>query len=216
MPITTENELKLAAKSFYLDRDDIDDTDVWPYIVPLAEGAIFRGLLPDGSTMQPLRVREIETIETVVMASGVGTLPTNFLQQTRVVELASPRRPLKYISPEQADVDYSSRPSGPGLHYTIVGMSIYGYPAGSTSFEVTQYGMPSTIYGDGDTVDTVLSAYPMIYLSAVLAMAAYNFNDDDKITKHLAMLKGSISAANGVVQTIKLGNSDVRFRRNVR
>jgi hypothetical protein len=184
--------------------------------VILAEQAIYRGLLPDGSTMQPLRVREIETIDTITMATGVGTLPTTFLEAIRVVEAATPRRPLTYISPEQADIDYASRPSGSGQFYTIIGSSIYGYPRGSTSFELTHYAMPTTINGDGAVVDTILTAYPMIYLAGVLAMVAYNLDDNEKMTKHLAMLKGAVGAANGIVQNQKLMNSPVRFRRQVR
>src|SRR5687767_6990597 len=91
--------------------DDLARSDLTSFIpdfIMQAEQVFNHG----SESIDPLRVRDMETIDSLSPTSNVYTLPSDYLQYRRVTEEASPRRPLDYIDPMGVDQLYPLRASG--------------------------------------------------------------------------------------------------------
>ncbi len=72
-----------------------------------------------------LRCREMEAVTDLSPTSNVYTLPTDYLEYKRVVEKASIRRRLDFITEDAVDALYPTRESGLSCNFTIIGGSLY-------------------------------------------------------------------------------------------
>lgn len=175
MAITTYAELKTAVQAWFYGRDDLSD-----YVadfITLAEGHFNR----------ELRVREMVAVTDLTPSSGAVTLPSDYLGYKRVVEKASTRRPLTYIVPEAADHLYSSSAAGLGVNFTIVGDTLYTYPAASNDVELTYY-QEIPALSDANTSNWLLAKYPNLYLRAAQMMAAEFAKDDAEQSKLMSIV----------------------------
>src|SRR5262245_65296146 len=71
-----------------------------------------------------LRVRRMETSTTLTPASGVATLPTDFLIWRRVTWTGSSRRELEYVHPSWLQASNPSGSAGSPNIFTIEGNSL--------------------------------------------------------------------------------------------
>ena len=212
MAITNHDELKTAVQDFMLD----DSSLATPFdnFLTLAEQAIFQGLFPDGaapSEMPPLRVQEMETVATITITTGSGSLPADYLQWRRVVEIVSPRRPLEWLPPNAADELYPSRTSGLANHFTIIGTTIRPFPVTSNNLEMTYFGQPATLVGGGTTTSAFLSKYSGIYLAGCSAFAAHWKRDVEEMQRQLSLMKALIAGANRVFDRTQTANMGMTF-----
>ena len=191
MAITTFAEL-LSAAAANLSRDDL--TSNLPDFVTLGENILNFGMKSADTDLSPLRVRDMEVITSLTPSSGVVTLPDTFLEPRRVVEKASERRPLEYITPEMADYMYPARNSGLACHYTIIGSSIYTFPLASNDIEVEHYRTIPPL--ETNDPNWLLTKSPNIYLRATLFQAALFIGDDNEATKQSLMLKALVAGMN--------------------
>lgn len=168
MTITSYGELKAAITNWFEDRSDL--AAYADEFIDLAE-AFFN---------TELRCREMETMVDVVPATGVCTLPVDYLECRRVVERASARRPLAFITPDASEALYPTRAAGPSCHYTIIGPSLYMFPLSANNIELTYYRKVPAL-SDVNTSNWLLSRLPNLYLHACLMYAAEFIRDDDKI-----------------------------------
>jgi hypothetical protein len=136
-------------------------------IILLANDTLNYGLDLGMTTIPALRTREMEAIASLTPSSSVCTLPSDYLQYRRVVQKASPRRPLTYITPDEADQKYPDRSSGPANEFTIVGGSLYMYPLGSTDIELTYYQKIADLT-EANTTNWLITKHPTIYLHACM------------------------------------------------
>jgi len=191
MAITTYAELRTAIAD-HMARNDL--TSYIPDFIVLAENVLNFGMMSAEYTLDPLRVRDMETVISLTPTAGVVTLPSTFLEPRRVVEEASIRRPLEYITPETVDYYYPTRPSGLSAHYTIIGSSLYMFPLSSNDIEVHHYrSIPPLASNDPNWL---LTKSPNIYLRASLMQAALFVKDDAEATKQGIMLKALVSGMN--------------------
>lgn len=188
MPITSYAELQTAIAD-NLARSDL--ASFAPDFITMAENVLNYG----SEEIDPLRVREMETIATVTMASGVGAVPTRFLQQIRAVEGTSSRRLLTYITPDAAEKLYPTRSAGIPANYTIIGDNLYVYPLTDNSIEFTYYGAIPALSGSAPS-NWLLAKSPSIYLRASLTMAAEFIKNDAEMAKQGAMAKALIGGLN--------------------
>lgn len=175
MAITTYDELKTAVQAWFYER-----TDLSSYVadfIALAEGHFNR----------ELRLREMVAVTDLTPTSGVVTLPTDYLGYKRVVEKASSRRALSYITPEAADRLYSTSSAGLAINFTIVGSSLYTYPSASNDVELT-YFQKIPALSDANTSNWLLAKYPNVYLRGALMMMAEFDKDDAEQSKQTQML----------------------------
>jgi hypothetical protein len=97
-----------------------------------------------------LRLRQMETTDDLTPTSNVCTLPTDYIEYKRVVEKASIRRKLAYITEDAADELYPTRSSGLACHFMILGETLSG----------------------SNTTNWLLLAHPNLYLHTCLLYAA--------------------------------------------
>jgi hypothetical protein len=191
MAITTYAELQTAVAD-HMARSDL--TAYIPDFIVLAENVLNFGMKSEEYDLEPLRVRDMETVSSLTPTAGVVTLPSTFLEPRRVVEEASIRRPLEYITPETVDYFYPTRPSGQADHYTIIGSSLYMFPLSANDIEVHHYRtIPPLASNDPNWL---LTKNANIYLRGSLMQAAIFVKDDAEALKQGVILKALVSGMN--------------------
>lgn len=207
MAIGTYAQLQTAVAD-HLMRADLNS--FFPDLITLAEGTLNFGLKGDGYDISPLRTRDMETTSTLEPTSGVVTLPSTFIEPRRVVEVASIRRPLEYLTPEMADYYYPTRSSGLANHYTIIGSSLYTFPLASNDIEVQHYRtIPPLASNDPNWL---LTKSPGIYLRATLVQAALFLQEAAQAALHLPMLKALVAGMNATDRRASDANAGVYLR----
>jgi hypothetical protein len=124
------------------------------------------------------------------------------------VELASIRRPLTYITEEQADELYPTRESNLADRYIIVGSSLTALPLSANDIELTYYQAVPTLTSLA-TTNWLMTALPNIPLRASLFMAAEWIKDTEETLKQAAMLSALISSKNKADNRAKMRNAAV-------
>lgn len=157
MAITTWTELKTAVGD-WLDRSDL--SSYLADFITLAEGHFNRGL----------RHRKMVTRVDLTPTDNVCTLPDDYLAYLRVVELASIRRELEFISPNVADQMYPAQVGGLASHFTIIGDDLTAYPLSSNDIELTYYAKLEPLSGSVAS-NWLLVASPELYLRGAQLMA---------------------------------------------
>jgi hypothetical protein len=180
MAITNYGELKTAIRDWMF--ADADITSNAEDFVTLAQSYLNRRL----------RCRDMITQATLTISSELFALPSDYLQWRNLVEVASLRRPLSYITQEEADEIYPDRPSGLGVNFTIIGSNIRVYPTPANDLELTYYARLGAFASDAAT-DWLLTKFPNLYLAAGCMMAAEYLKDDGEAQKQLAIVDMYVS-----------------------
>lgn len=186
--------LKTAVSEWFLARDLSGDADVF---IDLAE-AYFN---------TKLRCREMETSTDLTPTSNVCTLPSTYLEYKRVVELASIRRPLSYITEDAADRLYPTRASGLACHFMIVGDSLTALPLSSNDIELTFYRTIPALSGS-NTTNWLLTKHPGLYLHACLLYAC-EFTRDEQLTTESTFVQNYIERIHELDNRSKFANAGV-------
>jgi hypothetical protein len=216
MPIISYDSLASAVINYSTDATDL--AGPMDTLVTQGEHLIFHGMGGQGGNMEPLRVRKMEVITEIAPTTpGVVALPADYLQWRRVVEVGGYRRELDPIAPAAADQMYPAPEAGPAGYFSVIGDNLYTYPLTGSPIELTYYAKPLALNSeDGDTAHTFLTAYPMLYLRATLAMAAEWLKDGGEMQANMALLRGAISALNREGQMDALAKTPITFRRQIR
>lgn len=127
-----------------------DITDVFDRITKMAEARLNR----------ELRLRDQITSTSVVVSSGTGTLPSDFLEMIGVFNASGYEFVQQPIQP-QLVTNYS--------FYSIDGSNII---ANDATYTVKYYAKLSTLTAGATTSNWLLQKYPEVYLYAVAAEAA--------------------------------------------
>ena len=188
MAITNYTELVTAIG------DDLARSDLVSYVpdfILQAEQVFNHG----SESIDPLRIRDMETVVSLPPTSNVYTLPSDYLQYRRVTEESSPRRPLDYIDPMGVDQLYPLQASGFSNHFTIIGNSIYTYPLSTNDVELVYYALIPALTSGAPT-NWLITKAPSLYLRMSLMFAASFIKDDAEITKNAQMAKALIDGMN--------------------
>lgn len=152
MAITTFNEVLSAISNWHV-RSNIDSARAKEWI------AIF-----EACANRRLRVRQMEASASVsVSASGIATLPTDFLQWRAVTWTGTPTRSLEYADRTWIAQTYADSPAAPPEVFTIEGSSLAVMPTDSARLILNYYQkIPalSTVV----TSNWLLTAHPDIYV----------------------------------------------------
>lgn len=195
MAISTYSELQTAILD-WADRPDL--SSYAPDFIALATAMFNVGQ----QGVKPIRVREMEEVTTLSPSSGVFTVPSDYLQYRRVVELASIRRELRYIAPSYAEQYYAARPSGQPNDFTIVGSSLYAFPTTANDIELTYYQKIPDLSGS-NTSNWLLTKAPHLYLHAGLMQLALFTRDNDLLARSTQIV---VSLIEGLGDQDELGN----------
>lgn len=194
MSITNYGELKTAVQEWLYDNSSV--TAYASDFITLAQGYLNR----------VLRCREMVTQTDISISSGLYALPADYLEWRHVVEKASIRRPLNFISLASADNMFPDRPSGLASHFTVIGSNIRCYPTPTNDIELTYYAKIAALSADSDT-DWLLTKMPNLYLSTSLMYAAEFIKDDEEAAKHKGLADLYIEQIRSEDQMNTLANS---------
>jgi hypothetical protein len=174
--------------------DDLARSDLTSYIpdfIMQAEQVFNHG----SESIDPLRVRDMETIDSLSPTSNVYTLPDDYLQYRRVTEEASPRRPLDYIDPMGVDQLYPLRASGYSNHFTVIGNSLYTYPLSTNDVELVYYATIPALTSVA-TTNWLITKAPSLYFRMTLMFVASFLKLDAEVAKNAQMAKALIDGMN--------------------
>lgn len=190
--------------------DDLARSDLTSYIpdfIMQAEHVFNHG----SESIDPLRVRDMETIDSLSPTSNVYTLPDDYLQYRRVTEEASPRRPLDYIDPMGVDQLYPLRASGYSNHFTIIGNSLYTYPLSTNDVELVYYATIPALTSVA-TTNWLITKAPSLYFRMSLMFAASFIKNDGEIAKNAQMAKALIDGMNRSGMMANYARAGLTFR----
>lgn len=200
--ITDYSSLKTEMMSWYKDRTDLAgfaDT-----IIDLSE-AYFN---------LKLRCREMETTTSLTPSSNVCTLPSDYIEYKRVVEKASTRRRLEYITEDAADSLYPSRTAGLSNHFMIIGSNLTALPLSSNNIELTYYQKIPALTA-ANTTNWLLTKLPNLYLHCCMMYAAEVAEDDAKMAKEAPLVERFVELLQAADNRGKFGNAGVTLSGNV-
>jgi hypothetical protein len=197
MALSPYSNLK-AFIALSLERQDL--TAVIPDMVTLAEGHM--------NADPRLRVREAEKLTDLYPVSGVATLPSGMLGVRFVAASSDPTNAMTFITPSAAVERYGTiiTTAWP-KEYTIIGDSLYTYPASSSDLRVSYYPKLSLV-SDSDT-NWLLTKYPSAYLYGTMAQAALYIHDDARVQSWSGMYEDILNkiSANDASRYVGAGGS---------
>ena len=187
-------------------------TDLTSYLTDFIDFATagFNHGIPQ-SGIAPLRVREMETTEDLTPVSGVCTLPSDYLQYRRVVELASIRRELSYVTPSYSDQQYPDRAGGLACDFTIIGSSLYTFPVSENDIELTHFEKIPDL-SDSATSNWLLAKHPSLYLHAGLLQVAMFTKDNNLFSRSAALVASMIDGLNATNELANYARAGTRMK----
>lgn len=175
-------------------RSDSDVVSELPNIIGFCTDGFNHGIPQAG--IAPLRVRDMEETATITMASGVGTLPADYLQYIRAKSMAATPRPLSFVTGSYSDAVYESSAVGLSDTFSITGLSsINVFPANDTDVDLTYYAAIPAL-SDSNTSNWLLAKLPALYLHAGLMHLALYTKDNDLLARSQAMVTAMIDGLN--------------------
>src|SRR4051794_23818546 len=101
----------------------------------------------EAAACRKLKVRPQETTTTLTPASGVATLPTDYLGHRRVTWSGSPNRELDYVAPPIFASEWTDNSSGNPIIFTIEGSNLRVKPLDDTALTFTYYQKTAAVSG---------------------------------------------------------------------
>jgi hypothetical protein len=187
MAITTYAELQTAIEN-WLDRDDL--TDRIPEFITLAEARFNR----------VIRAPDMLTRNDAFTVDGqYETLPTGFLEASRIALSTSPVTLLEYVTPqEMTEVRSHTRSSsGKPAYYTVTGGSFEFLPTPGSSYTASiLYYAALTPLASG--VNWLLTSHPDVYLFGALVEAEPYVRNDERLPLWKMRLDQSLAELNAL------------------
>ena len=171
MALSNYTDLQAAIVT-HANRDgDADFVAVVPDLIALAHSRLNR----------ELRCRQMETSASVTLTSGVGTLPTGYLEFIEVKDGNSPASVLSAVDQNFGDSQYAANSSGRAAYFSILGTTIKTFPASDTNLTVRYYKKIDALPDATDETNWVLDDYPGLYLYGALIEGSAFMMDDARM-----------------------------------
>lgn len=180
-------------------RSDAVTTAEVPNFIAFATDSFNHGI-PDRQ-VAPLRVRDMETLASITMTDGVGTLPSDYLQYKTARSMSSLPNPLSYATDSYTNAAYADGAAGLSTTFSITGSTIYVFPTSGVDVDLVYYAAIPAL-SDSNTSNWLLAKLPMLYLHASLMHLAMFLRDDALLARSQAMVTATIDGLN---QTDMLG-----------
>lgn len=186
MALSTYSALRSSIRDWAV-RPDLSDETVKDFVV-LTEAVFNYGEAPQA--IDPLRVREMETTAAITMTSGVGDLPTGFLEAIKVKDPGDVTRDITYATPDWLDENFpTGQDSVYPQFYTIIGSSIYC----PIDVSLTYYAQIDTITGNDGAYNWLLTKAPNAYLYGALMQYSIYDKDPGAVTGYRAMMGAALA-----------------------
>lgn len=171
MGLATFSELKTAITTWALRTGDTEFVASVPDFITLCEAR----------TNRILRVREMEAVATLTLASGEVALPADYLAFRDVTALGyDPVRSLQAVSPDYATNEhpYGGTSGGYPDHFSIAGSTLRTHPSAGTGDIRLRYFAKIPALSDAAPTNWLLTKAPGVYLYGSLLEAAPYMMDD--------------------------------------
>ncbi len=212
MTITTYAELQSAVAEWLARPGDAIVATVAPDLIRLAEARINFGSGEAGHDLYspPLRVRQMESRATALLAGEYIALPPDFTELREIKINTTPERKLTYVTPQQFAETAASSASGIPRVYTLVGNDIrFGpapVPGGGLTAELHYYAAVPAL-SDSAPSNWLLAAAPNVYLFGVLLEASPYIGDDAQLARWFAMFSAAVRALQAQDRRARHGNA---------
>lgn len=185
MAISNYSELKTAIAN-WLDRSDL--TSYLDDFIALAEARVSRDLRVSG-----MENRDSST--STVAGTAYYDKPTSFLEAFNVQLNTSPVKSLRYVTPEQLDVEYLSSVRGEPAVYTFIGdqIQLSPTPDGVYTLEIGYY-KKLTGLSSSNTTNWLITNAPDVYLYACLLEATPFVQNDERLQTWVAAYSRAIES----------------------
>jgi hypothetical protein len=141
-----------------------------------------------------LKVKEMEARTDYTPSSRYLSTPTRMTAIRRIVAKSSPPVELVGTSPDGLRVVYDTG-SGTPSHYTVLGSEIEFNRIPNVDVEILHYAAPAALSAS-NTTNSILTAYPTVYLTASMVEAAIFMKDQSMLATWQGKYADAISAAN--------------------
>lgn len=211
MAITDYTSLQAAIRGYLAGRTDLDS-----YIPDFIVGAETR--IAYGSKepfeCEPLRIRAMETIETLTPSAGAVTLPSGFLGLKSIYETGSPKRQLEQTSLEDFYRKWNGSSQGNAKFYAIEGDNIILGPQGTSDIRIVYYKKFDPV-ATADPVPWPLTNAPHLYVYGALVEASPFLRNDARIQIWYGMFRSILNALNAADKRDRWGGSALAVRSDV-
>lgn len=194
-------------------RADTTFTNRIPDFVALAEDRIYHGsdLEGRGTLYSPaLRTTVLETTGTLTFVSGAVDLPSGFLGFKKL-HRAADQTGLLYLPPERFAVRGAYSSGASPSHYTIEGGELKVLPSYDGDVSATWWATLAALTSDADT-NALLTAHPMVYLTATLFEAFSFMQEAELAIAHVARLRSMIDGLNKTASGARMAGGTVRVQ----
>jgi hypothetical protein len=198
MALTILPDLRASVRD-WAKRQSLGDSLIHDFIT-LTETILNYGERDDagGYVVSPLRVRDMETVGTVIVTDGSGSLPADFLEPVTVTNPSAVTNSIDYATGEWLANTYPTgqNPTNPAF-YTIVGNRLYS----TIDVNLPYYAKIPSLVADGQ--NWLLTKAPSAYLNGCLMQ----YSIWDKYPEAVVGYRGLMIAALG-----GLNASDINSR----
>lgn len=141
-----------------------------------------------------LKVKELEARTDYTPSSRYLSTPTRLTSIRRIVAKSSPPVEMIGTSPDGIKTVWDTG-SGTPSHYTILGSEIEFNRVPNVDVEILHYAAPDSL-SDSNTTNSILTAYPNLYLAASMVEAAFFIKDQAAIATWQGKYADGVAAAN--------------------
>ena len=179
MAISNYSELKTAIADF-LARDDL--TSQIDTFIDLAESRISREL--------ETRSQESRTTLSTTADNAYVSLPTDMRTIRNVKIMNNPRVTLRYLTPLQIKVEYSTTGTGLPRVYSVIGDNLFLAPIPDSTYNIElTFKSGITSLSDSNTSNTILTRYPDLYLYGSLFHAYTYLLDEQRAAQYEQLIQ---------------------------
>lgn len=213
MAAITDYDSLSAEIKVWCARSDASFSNRIETFIAFTEQRLYNGQGEQGDPLfcPALNAPEMETDWTVTFVAGVADVPGD-MSTMRVVRRLGDDTGLDYLPPKQfwirdAQVNSTLNPA----YYTIEQGKIYVTPSYDGDLQVLYYKKFDAISSDNKT-GTLLSKYPLLYLSGCLFEAFSFMQDADLAAGHWERYKSQVTGINASADSIRFGGAPLRKR----
>lgn len=195
MALSTLAGLRTSVLSRLTRTGDTAFTAEFPDLVALAEERMWHGAEAPFQ-VAPIRVQAMETAADITTdASGVGALPSGYLQMRRLYWSSDPNLYLTYLPPETYWTRRDATQAGMvrPIYYTIEGGNVYVQPGSAGTLKCLYYAKLTHLSADGDSNWLTTNA-PNVYLHGLMVEGHLRLRNTEEAQNSFALYKAAVDA----------------------
>lgn len=199
MALANYTDLITVAKSF-THRTDLDGE--FPGLIALAEAEFNRRI-----RTREMEIRAVSTVDEQYFAQ-----PQDFLELRNVQLNTTPQVSLRYLAPQDIDLQYGARVGKPEAFTFIADQfQLAPIPDGEYEIEIAYYQRIPSL-SEAEPTNWLMTSYPDIYLAAVMAQVGWFIQDDNMRNAWTQKLEVSLNSLAAQDRKSRFGGPSMAVR----